>query len=497
MERNFSIILNNVTVQQAGKLLLNNISFILNAGEHLALFGASGSGKTLLAKALKGELFHAGTIAYQRNNEPAKPVVAYVPATHPLKNKSNVADFYYQQRFNTCDAEDAATLTEELLKKGSPESISSWLEQFQLTHRAQTPLIQLSNGELKKMQLISHLLSNPDILILDKVFTGLDVKSRKVLHRVLNQLAANGITLILITDSHELPASITHFAEMAGGAVINYAPVEKLGFMESMQVQQLDAPLPALKKAYHIGPLITMKEVSIRYGSNIILNNINWQVNNGECWQIKGHNGAGKSTLLSLINGDNPQAYSQQIYLFGKKRGSGESIWDIKSRIGFVSPELQNFFDRSTSIAQAVGSGFFDTIGLFRKLNETQTAKVNEWLSFFALKDKANRPLASLSSGEQRLVLIARALIKGPLLLALDEPCQGLDDQQAKMVVQLLERIHRETGMTLLFISHYDDEVPPCVKHVLELNKGVPSVYKKTFPRPIAQSKTALTHKAL
>jgi len=473
-----SIILKNVSVKRGNDNLLNNIDFTLNSGEHLAILGPSGSGKSLLAMALKGQILHTGTIEYRKNNELAKPKIAYITSTYALKNKSNVSDFYYQQRFNTSDAEDSATLTDELLKKGNTGSINKWLERFQLTHRAKAPLIQLSNGELKKIQLISHLLSNPEILILDKVFTGLDVLSRKELHTIINQLASENVKIILITDHHNIPDCITHFAEMSDGGITEYNSINRLNFPETQQTG-FNKPLPVIQNPSVDAPLIRMENVTIQYNNNIILNNINWQVNPGECWQIKGHNGAGKSTLLSLINGDNPQAYSQQIYLFGKKRGSGESIWDIKKKIGFVSPELYNFFDRNTTVEQAIGSGFFDTIGLFRKLNEQQALKVKEWLSFFSLESKATKLLSFLSTGEQRLVLIARALIKDPVMLALDEPCQGLDDSQITTITHLLEQIHRNSNISMLFISHYDDEVPSCVNHILELNKGVPAISEK------------------
>ncbi|MCF3111612.1 ATP-binding cassette domain-containing protein [Niabella sp. CC-SYL272] len=487
MEAYCSIILKNVTVQQAGKLLLNRISFTLKADEHLAVFGASGSGKSLLAGVLKGILSYTGSVEFKKGTQSVQPVVAYVPAMYPLRNQIHNTGRYYQQRFAS-SANETATVSETLLKKGDAVTVFQWLETFRLTHRSHTPLARLSGGELKKVQLVGHLLTHPDVLILDRVFTGLDAGSRKILHAVLNQLASSGTRIILITDSHELPVCITHFAELSEGALVNYAPVEQLGFMQSIPARR-EAPLPELKKAYHIGPLISMKQVSIRHGNTTILNNINWQVNNGECWLIKGCNGAGKSALLSLINGDHPQAYAQQIHLFGKRRGSGESIWDIKRRIGFVAPDLQHFFDPGITPAQVVGSGFFDAFGLCRKLDEAQARKVTAWLRFFSLQDKAQLPFRSLSDGEQRLVLMARALIKDPLMLALDEPCQGLDDSQSRMVIRLLERIHSETGMTLLFISHYEDEIPACVRHVIELEQGIPTLYKKTMPSTIAKSK--------
>ncbi len=169
------------------------------------------------------------------------------------------------------------------------------------------------------MQLISHLLSNPEILILDKVFTGLDILSRKELHTVINQLADENVRIILITDHHNIPECITHFAEMSNGGITAYNSINQLNITETQQTD-FNKPLPVIKNPSVDEVLIRMENVTIQYNNNIILNNINWQVNPGECWQIKGHNGAGKSTLLSLINGDNPQAYAQQIYLFGKKK---------------------------------------------------------------------------------------------------------------------------------------------------------------------------------
>lgn len=472
-----SIILKNINAQQYGKAVLDNISFELQPGQHLAIIGESGSGKSSLAKAIAGKLFVKGSIEinYSANSSlQAKTVL--IEATETLKNLSNVSDFYYQQRFNSCDADDALTVEQELANTGgSSIEVDTLLDQLNLSHRKQTPLIQLSNGEQKKLQLIRSLVQQPQVLILDNVFVGLDVQSRKELHHIINQLAEKGTTIILVTDERELPVSITHIAELYQGKLAQFA--DRKTFVafhpenSNTESDYVSASLfqPSIEQ---FDTIVKMKNVTIQYGDKIILQNINWQVKQGEHWLVKGHNGAGKSTLLSLITADNPQAYSQEIYLFDRRRGTGESIWDIKKQIGFVSPELHKFFDTSASGHNVVASGLFDTMGLFRQLNAVQEQTVNDWISFFGLKDYTHKPLFLLSTGQQRLALLARALIKNPALLVLDEPCQGLDDHQTKQFIQLIDEICGQSETTLIFVSHYDDEIPACISKKLELQRG-------------------------
>ncbi|MFT3903389.1 MAG: ATP-binding cassette domain-containing protein [Niabella sp.] len=383
-----NIELKKVSVKLAEQKLLDDISFNLESGHHLAIFGPGGSGKTLLAKAIKGEVFHSGEVVFSKDGEAFRPKIVFVPVTPVIKNLSNLTGFYYQQRFNSCDAEDSLTLREELLKHGAEEkSIEGWLQKFQLLHRVNAPVIQLSNGELKKMQIISYLLTNPDVLILDKVFTGLDSGTRKLLHVVLNELAQNSTTIILITDTHEMPQCITHFAELSNGKLLRFEKLEKLGFLHYSEAQVFHGEMPEVKHAYHVGPLIQMRGVSVKYGEKQILKDVHWSVLPGECWLVKGANGAGKSTLMSLINADNPQAYSQPLYLFGRKRGSGETIWDIKKKIGFVSPELHKFFDNNITVFNAIASGFFDTMGVYKPLSDEQRQKVTQWINYSVLAE--------------------------------------------------------------------------------------------------------------
>jgi molybdate transport system ATP-binding protein len=326
------------------------------------------------------------------------------------------------------------------------------------------------------LQLIKHLVPQPQVLILDKVFTGLDAESRKELHSIINRQALSGTTIILITDEKELPGCITHIAELHNGKLVQFEARKKFvasGTENSDELinQQLTGHLLAASPE-KFNCIVKMNDVTIKYGDKIILDNINWDVAQGERWLVKGHNGAGKSTLLSLITADNPQAYSQDIQLFDKKRGTGESIWDIKKHIGYVSPELHRYFDFGVTVHNVIASGLFDTMGLFRRLNHVQEQVVGNWIMLFGMEEESDKPLYLLPAGQQRRALLARALIKNPVLLVLDEPCQGLDNHQTKQFLLLIDEICSHSKTTLIFVSHYDDEIPACITRKLELQQG-------------------------
>ena len=192
---------------------------------------------------------------------------------------------------------------------------------------------------------------------------------------------------------------------------------------------------------------------------------------------MKGRNGAGKSSLLSMISGDHPQAYSNEIYLFGKRRGSGESIWDIKKLTGYISPELHAYFDKNLSCYQAIGSGYFDTVGLFKKLSAAQHSNILQWLDFLQLSHVSKKPLHSIPASLQRMILLARALVKNPPLLILDEPCQGLDHNQSVQFVSLINHVCSGSTRTLIYVSHDMSNVPKCVERVFELTSEGQKIY--------------------
>jgi len=215
--------------------------------------------------------------------------------------------------------------------------------------------------------------------------------------------------------------------------------------------------------------LARLRNATVRYGDTVILRNINWTVRAGESWALLGPNGSGKTTLLSLILGDNPQVYTNDVTVFGHPRGSGESVWEIKKHIGWVSPELHLHFNDAATCYEVVASGFHDTVGLFRSASSRQRAVARRWLARFQLLDFAQRPLFSLSAGLQRMVLLARALVKNPRLLILDEPCQGLDAAHRDLFVRAVDALIRAGTVTAIYVTHRPDEIPPSIKHVQRL----------------------------
>jgi molybdate transport system ATP-binding protein len=354
--------------------------------------------------------------------------------------------------------------------------LEKWINSFSLKEQLDKQLILLSNGENKRLQLTKAMLNKPDLLILDNPFIGLDSMGRSDLSNALNSLSAEGIKIILIAQEKDLPSCITDIAVLKEGKIyecrkpIRGQSLVDLSFTDKNKIKNNFVIEPILNTPFN--EVIRMVDVNISYGDKKILKHINWTVNKGERWAISGPNGSGKSTLLSLINADNPQAYANEIYLFERKRGSGESIWDIKKNIGFVSPELHLFFERGITCFQTIASGLFDTIGLFRKTTPHQDELIKKWMNILEIESYSQKPLQHLPMGKQRLVLLARAMIKNPALLILDEPCQGLDNEQIEKFKGVIDAICTNPQVTLLYVSHYESEWPKCIEKKLIMNNG-------------------------
>jgi len=470
--------INEVRIMLGGKILLDNINLTIGHGEQWAITGPSGSGKSTLARAIAGRIFHRGNIRFESLEEQKiQPKMLLIEQQHQFTNRSNVQQFYYQQRFNSSDAEDSLTVAEQF-EDTNQKLKEYWINFFNLGPVFDKPLIQLSNGENKRLQLAKAMIESPSLLILDNPFVGLDKEGRSTLQKGLNKIVQAGTKILLFASPEDFPSCITHVAIIKEGKIVSGGPRNNHPMQDELPRPDAIVLSPAaLKKCYATPGLtfhnaVEMININIAYNGKEILSGFNWEVKKGERWSVTGPNGAGKSTLLSLISADNPQAYANEIYLFDRKRGTGESIWDIKKKIGYVSPELHLFFDLGISSQEAVASGLFDTIGLFRKPGPTETNIVLEWMEILGISAIKEKRLNQLSLGEQRLVMLTRALVKSPPLLILDEPCQGLDNQQTASFKNTIDQICGSTSTTLIYVSHYSQDIPSCITHHLQLQAG-------------------------
>ncbi|MBQ7819814.1 MAG: ATP-binding cassette domain-containing protein [Bacteroidales bacterium] len=457
------------------------IMWDINKGEQWAIVGANGSGKTLLADMIQGRIALRdldGEIKYNFS-EPLFSAIRTI-AFKDIYSMVDGSTAYYQQRWHSQDAEGIITVKEVLTPIAPIEEIETLFEKLHLSDILNKSVIFLSSGELRKFLLIKVLLTHPKLLIVDNPYIGLDAKSRESLNDMFASMAElRGMQLILLLSSPaDIPDIVTHVMpikdmECLGGCsreeFVKNTELHRKLFRRSEQ--QPNLPSSSRETSEH-EVTFRMENVNIAYGNHSILKNINWEVKNGEKWALTGPNGSGKSTLLSLIYADNPKSYSNTLYLFDRKRGTGESIWDIKSRIGYVSPEMHLYFMEDIPTIRIVASGLFDSIGVFRKCTPEQEAIAMEWIKCFEIEDIAHRSFLALSSGEQRLALLARAFVKDPDLLILDEPLHGLDIVNKERASLIIENFCDRKGKSLIYVTHYAHEIPSAVTKEFKLTKN-------------------------
>lgn len=490
------LIIENATVKQLGKVIFQQLDFRMLKGQSWAILAGSGTERTAFLDTLLGKTtFSEGRIrrtfaeAYQAEKSQRgeinsfRDLTAVVSQKYEFRNKSNVQDFYYQQRFNSSESEEAATVEEYLsqveIKVPGTWTLDRVLGLLQLEDLKNKSLIKLSNGETRRLAIAVALMKNPRLLLMDQPMTGLDSQNRHEFGQILQSIVDSGMQVVMTTSPEEIPSAITHVGILKNGRFAKLSKREefRLGEMELLvnglaKVDNKIQPLIQRQSIPTFIKLISLKNVHIQYGEKVILDQLNWEVRQGERWALKGHNGAGKSTLLSLIFGENPQAYANDITLFDRKRGSGESIWEVKRPTGFVSPELSRYFPKGQNCLQIVLSGLFDTIGLFRKPTDEQTRLAEEWLDALGLAPVAYLRLNQVSLEQQRFCLLARAMIKSPALLILDEAAQGMDDAQRRLFKDTVDEICKHAAVTLIYVSHYEEDIPSCVSRQIVLQEG-------------------------
>ena len=516
----------DATFRLGDRLVFEHTSWAFQRPEHWAILGANGSGKSLLADALRGRL----PLVHGELRHHFRPPLGLTPEeaiSHVSfeDRKAEVQDTVVQSRWNSLEEESASLvrdyLSYERVMDINPFEVTTRHTQarphferrmrravalLQVAPFLDRTLISLSNGERQRIQLARALSHPMRLLILDEPFTGLDTATRAHFHAVLERLMATPLRVLLIaTRIEDLPRHVTHLLCVAECRVVAAGPradilslphIRKLfGTPQTGRVGQCvprapsdklpaetragETHFPTLKSMGRAGvrpaqkrpafELARLRNATVRYGDTVILRNINWTVRAGESWALLGPNGSGKTTLLSLILGDNPQVYTNDIVVFGRPRGGGESVWEIKKHIGWVSPELHLHFNDSATCFEVVASGFYDTVGLFQPPTARQRTAARRCLARFQLLEFARAPLFSLSAGLQRMVLLARALVKRPRLLILDEPCQGLDSAHRNSFVRAVDALIRARAATIIYVTHRPDEIPPSIHHVLRL----------------------------
>lgn len=482
--------LKNVTLQKGNRTILSELNWQINAGEHWAIIGENGSGKSTLLDTLGGKFFpRQGKI-----QKPHYKDVVLIPRDYSFHRIVGSAYQYYQQRFQSIGAEMTPTVWEILQNQVKPLGtvdehsvempplaydetfFQKQAIHFRIDHLLQRPVVTLSNGETRRTLITYALLQQPQVLLLDNPFIGLDVASRANLHELLNEIS-HDIQLIFVGSATDMPNCTTHVLELVNEKTHR---IHSKSFPENLNTvkeqlslnQELVTKIKSKSHFTDFETAVAFRNATVCYNGVNVVDNINWTVKRGERWALMGANGSGKSTLLSLIVGDNPQAYQNDFDLFDRKRGTGESIWDIKKRIGYVSPEFHIYFNRHTVVWKAVASGLFDTAGLFKTLKNEERELVTDYLKLLNIEHLTDRLVNELSSGEQRLVFLARALVKNPPLLILDEPCQGLDFNHMVQFRELVNELVTSLNKTLIYVTHYEEEIPTCVTKRIILRGG-------------------------
>ena len=323
------------------------------------------------------------------------------------------------------------------------------------------PLHSLSSGEQKKA-LLNHLLfGKADYFLLDELYDHVDLSGQQTILATMQLIAETKPVIQIVRRQKDILPFIQSFYWYQEKQIQSFnTALDFYQQLEQYLAQNSFRPIPRALKTIQApaGPLVQMKGLSVSYDQRPILDSIDWTIQTGECWQLKGPNGSGKSTLLSMITGDNPKGYGQELYLFGRKKGSGETVWEIKQYIGYFNPIMIQHFSRLDSIELMIVSGCMDSIGVYIKPSEMQLRLAKEWLDYLGLLSLKNKPIQFLPAAEQRMVMIARAMVKHPPLLILDEPTSGLDDASAALVIGMIEQIRKETKTTVLFVSHQQEK---------------------------------------
>ena len=501
------ITLDAITVRLRDKVYLQNTSWQIRSDENWAVIGPNGAGKTTLAKSLFGGVpVVGGRITHHYGTRDSESIYHSIGYVSPEQQRSIMEkeNLQLDSRDFSGNIDEVTTVQDIILGRAyrhEPDTtdyshrLGDVAEKLRIDAILNRNILSISSGEMAKTLIARALLKKPRLLILDEPYDGLDHGSRRSLKHMLERLIGDHIQMVLITHRfEEIMSNISHVLLLKHGRVYQRGRRDEVLtreilddlYRQESHLQDEPHHLPAFSGIRkHIRPdhsthdedaeenvLIRMNDTTVKYHDVTVLDKVNWTVRQVDNWMILGPNWAVKTTLLKLVLGENQQAYANEIYLFGKKKGSGESVWDIKKNIGFISSELQARYPRHLSAFHVVCSGFFDSIGLYRLCSKEQKDTARAWIETLGISNLAHQKFGLLSHGQCQLVLIARAMVKSPVLLMLDEPCDGLDIANRDRLLQILGIIGEHTDTHLIYVTHHKAEIIPCITHVLSLDAG-------------------------
>jgi len=519
----------NCRIGEALSPALESVSWRLRAGEAWAALGPSGGGKDAFAAALAGMVQVAPGVGgwYQNGMAGSTALVSFEAAAELLRQErynddsdfveGGISEGTSVRAFIAAGMPDddtglyprgagleshPAVMACGLTARGADRSAAGEVTGGGDAGLLDRGLKRLSTGECRRALLARALASRPRLLVVIDPYEGLDTATRARLHAMLDALAAASVAgnaaapALLIVDRFEhLPAAVNRIVELAAGAIVfagsraeyetllssrasaspiaaSRAPGLTTQAFPEMAAGVLSASSRQRPADGSREPLVELRNVTVSWSGRAVLDGISWTVQPGEHWLVRGPNGSGKSTLLELITGDNPQAYREDVRVFGQRRGAGGTVWELKSRLGIVSYRLHleyRYLDES-SLEDVLVSGLRDSIGLYASASDGERALSAAWLALAGFRGRERERFGKLSFGEQRAVLVARAAIKAPELLVLDEPCHGLDGDQRRFVMSLLSAIAARGESTMLHVTHDPDEVQSFEQRILELH---------------------------
>ena len=471
-----TILLTDLSVEFDEGFQLKHINWHIKQHQHWLITGANGAGKSALAAVLAGygEILAGSTSGLPPNiGWVSFEAQAQLIQAELKKDDADILDVI-----------SLGTPVREIIftKEIDPIVAQDLIQKFELDYLLERAFRKLSTGESRKVMLIRALSCHADLLILDEPFDGLDQTSHTMLQDHLAHVVKHTPVVMVLNRFDEIPNFVSHVAYVEDGELRHQVmrddtqAFNELNQLLHLKTTHLQVPLaqtdnapPSLDPQQ---PLVKLSNICIKHTDMVLIDHLDWCIQPNQHWQLSGPNGSGKTALLSLITGDHPQCYTNDIVVFGFQRGNGESIWQIKQYIGYVSTALQWEYRVGTSLRNVIISGFYDSIGLYSKSTDQQKHIANEWLALLGMQTRGDQPFNKLSYGDQRLLLIARAMVKHPPLLILDEPCLGLDDINRQLVLALIEKVCAAKETSVIYVNHHAQDRIAGIDHYLALDKS-------------------------